>query len=300
MGTAEAVNSHKDQGNEFFKAEMWLKAAACYTKGIKDNANDAVLYRQAKLADQPAAACRLRIDLLVLMQQSLCSVAQVAEGSQSPGRCGDVHTVEARLAKRSLSERHGVGSYGRPTSGTWHQILRLRGNPTKCDRPTTLCMQALHSYEEAAKLQSGADLSHKITSLKKAIRRGGTVAPAKTADKGTGSTFAFGSSSIVDAAPSQESRIAAAPVIGAVKDDDDYQEAKKSMVSLVCRRALTHQSLQCKLALTRTCALQTNGKAIPLSTHRIQQFGKEIVAQVQQQLHEQKPIKPTVYFLPGR
>ena len=48
MGSAEIVKTHKDQGNEYFKAEMWLKAAACYTKGIKDNTDDAVLYRQAR------------------------------------------------------------------------------------------------------------------------------------------------------------------------------------------------------------------------------------------------------------
>lgn len=47
MVEAQAAQSHKDDGNNFFKAEMWLKAAACYTKGIKDNPEDPVLYRQA-------------------------------------------------------------------------------------------------------------------------------------------------------------------------------------------------------------------------------------------------------------
>ena len=47
MVEAQVTKSHKDQGNAYFKEEMWLKAAACYTKGIKDTPEDAVLYRQA-------------------------------------------------------------------------------------------------------------------------------------------------------------------------------------------------------------------------------------------------------------
>lgn len=94
MGTAETSKSHKDQGNEFFKSELWLKAAACYTKGIKDTSDDAVLYRHVSVADQactvPVPACNT---LVVLMQQSLCSVAQAAEGRQSSNRCRYMYTA---------------------------------------------------------------------------------------------------------------------------------------------------------------------------------------------------------------
>ncbi len=45
MVEAKTPKSHKDQGNEYYKAEQWLKAAACYTKGIKEEPENTVLYR---------------------------------------------------------------------------------------------------------------------------------------------------------------------------------------------------------------------------------------------------------------
>lgn len=45
--------------------------------------------------------------------------------------------------------------------------------------------------------------------------------------------------------------------------------------------------------------VQANAKPIPLTIERIQQFGKDILSQVQQQLSAKDTIKPTVYFLPG-
>ena len=37
--------SFKDLGNEEYKSGNWLKAAAMYTKGIKEDPDNAVLYR---------------------------------------------------------------------------------------------------------------------------------------------------------------------------------------------------------------------------------------------------------------
>ena len=37
--------SYKDQGNGEYKKGNWLKAAALYTKGIKEDPENAVLYR---------------------------------------------------------------------------------------------------------------------------------------------------------------------------------------------------------------------------------------------------------------
>ena len=37
--------SYKDQGNAEYKKGNWLKAAALYTKGIKEDPENAVLYR---------------------------------------------------------------------------------------------------------------------------------------------------------------------------------------------------------------------------------------------------------------
>ena len=45
MVEAQAIKNHKDQGNEYYKAELWLKAAACYTKGIKEEPDNSALYR---------------------------------------------------------------------------------------------------------------------------------------------------------------------------------------------------------------------------------------------------------------
>ena len=42
----EAALSLKDQGNEEFKLGNWLKAAAIYTKAIKQDPGNAVVYRQ--------------------------------------------------------------------------------------------------------------------------------------------------------------------------------------------------------------------------------------------------------------
>ena len=113
-------------------------------------------------------------------------------------------------------------------------------------------LQALNSYEEAAKLQSGSDLSQKITSLKKAIRKGSSKVTPKAADKGSGSSFAFAGSNGTGAAPEQQkSRIAKAPTVGAVKDDKDYEQAKKSMVSLLI------QAVKCTSRLPRDCLLLT-------------------------------------------
>ena len=43
----EGEVSLKDQGNEFFKAGNYLKAAALYTQAIKQDPNNATLYRFA-------------------------------------------------------------------------------------------------------------------------------------------------------------------------------------------------------------------------------------------------------------
>ena len=40
-------NSLKDQGNREFTSGNWLKAAALYTKAIKEEPNNSVLYRYA-------------------------------------------------------------------------------------------------------------------------------------------------------------------------------------------------------------------------------------------------------------
>lgn len=45
MVEAESAKSYQEQGNEFYKAELWLKAAACYTKGIKEEPEKVALYR---------------------------------------------------------------------------------------------------------------------------------------------------------------------------------------------------------------------------------------------------------------
>lgn len=45
--------------------------------------------------------------------------------------------------------------------------------------------------------------------------------------------------------------------------------------------------------------MQASGDPIPLTTHRIQQFGQDIIAAVQQQITDGAVIQPSVYFLPG-
>lgn len=45
--------------------------------------------------------------------------------------------------------------------------------------------------------------------------------------------------------------------------------------------------------------MQASGEPIPLTTERIQQFGKDIIAAVQQQMSRGETVRPSVYFLPG-
>eukprot|EP00959_Pyramimonas_sp_CCMP1952_P034350 719922-Pyramimonas_sp.AAC.1 len=45
MTTAEEL---KEEGNAFYKNKEWLKAAASYTKGIKLDPENAVLYRSGR------------------------------------------------------------------------------------------------------------------------------------------------------------------------------------------------------------------------------------------------------------
>lgn len=45
MVEAQSAKSYQEQGNEFYKAEQWLKAAACYTKGLKEEPEKVALYR---------------------------------------------------------------------------------------------------------------------------------------------------------------------------------------------------------------------------------------------------------------
>ena len=45
--------------------------------------------------------------------------------------------------------------------------------------------------------------------------------------------------------------------------------------------------------------MQASGEPIPLTDHRLQQFGQDIIAAVQQQMTEGTVIQPSVYFLPG-
>ena len=45
--------------------------------------------------------------------------------------------------------------------------------------------------------------------------------------------------------------------------------------------------------------MQASGEPIPLTNDRIQQFGQDIIAAVQQQMTQGSVIQPSVYFLPG-
>lgn len=52
-------------------------------------------------------------------------------------------------------------------------------------------------------------------------------------------------------------------------------------------------------ALPFHTSMQGSGEPIPLTNDRIQQFGQDIIAAVQQQMTTGTDIKPCVYFLPG-
>lgn len=102
-----------------------------------------------------------------------------------------------------------------------------------------LVIQALASYEQAAKLQSTAEFKQKIAGLKKQIQKEKAGGGRKTAEKENNakpaSNFAFANSrSASRSAESSHasSKVLAAPTVGKIQNDEDYAEAKKGMVSL--------------------------------------------------------------------
>ena len=102
-----------------------------------------------------------------------------------------------------------------------------------------LVLQALASYEQAAKLQSTAEFKLKIASLKKQIQKEKAGGGRKAVDKENiakpASSFAFAegprnAESVESKKPS--SKVLAAPNVGEIRNDADYAEAKKGMVRL--------------------------------------------------------------------
>ena len=104
---------------------------------------------------------------------------------------------------------------------------------------TCRVLQALASYEQAAKLQSTAEFKLKIANLKKQIQREKAGDGRKTADKENNgkpsSTFAFAEGRRNTQSTDNNkasSKVLAAPHVGEIKNDADYAEAKKGMVRL--------------------------------------------------------------------
>ena len=67
------MTTHKEQGNEEFRRENYLKAAALYTKGLKEDPGNAVLLRSHSV--------QLQLDwclaLFLIQLQSATSVLQI-------------------------------------------------------------------------------------------------------------------------------------------------------------------------------------------------------------------------------
>ncbi|KAL3150475.1 hypothetical protein ABBQ32_000299 [Trebouxia sp. C0010 RCD-2024] len=231
MVEAESAKSYQEQGNEFYKAELWLKAAACYTKGIKEEPEKVALY-----SNRSAALLKLQKAVKALADAETCI---------------------------RLKPEWEKGHYRKA------MVLETMGELS----------QALASYEQAAKLQSTAEFKLKIASLKKQIQRekagGGKVAAEKENRGKPASNFAFadGRRDTDNTGNNKASKVLAAPNVGEIRNDADYAEAKKGMAS---------------------------GEPIPLTTQRIQQFGQDIIAAVQQQMTKGVAIQPSVYFLPGK
>ena len=74
MVEAKSAKSHQEQGNELYKAEQWLKAAACYTKGIKEEPEKVALYRYS------FSSCKA--PFVVNKGAKSCDIAIAATGAQ--------------------------------------------------------------------------------------------------------------------------------------------------------------------------------------------------------------------------
>lgn len=138
------------------------------------------------------------------------------------------------MGEGTLSKGHGVRDYGRTQSGT--DVLNNILIDKLLNVLSYIGLQALASYEQAAKLQSTAEFKLKIASLKKQIQRekagGGKVAAEKENRGKPASNFAFadGRRDTDNTGNNKASKVLAAPNVGEIRNDADYAEAKKGMV----------------------------------------------------------------------
>lgn len=95
MVEAESAKSHQELGNEFYKADLWLKAAACYTKGIKEEPEKVALYRYSLTSSRTLYVLLRALCMRLCLQQPVRSPPKASEGRQSIGRCRDLHTAQA-------------------------------------------------------------------------------------------------------------------------------------------------------------------------------------------------------------
>ena len=99
------AESLKDQGNTEFKSANYLKAAALYTKAIKEEPENPVLYRCGCWNDPfsrqfGCKAAAVYSDECLYVQQPVRCFIEAQQGHESSGRRQHLHQVVKQLGER--------------------------------------------------------------------------------------------------------------------------------------------------------------------------------------------------------
>lgn len=191
MVEAKTPKSHKDQGNEYYKAEQWLKAAACYTKGIKEEPENTVLY-----SNRCAALLKLQKAGKALADADTC-IRLKPEWEK--GHYRKAMVLEA------------MGELNQALTG-YEQAAKLQNSSEFRHKIATLKKQIQRGSAPVMKASPAESDSGKPASSFAFTNGRSTGLSTPTADK-------------------QESKVLAAPNVGEIRNDDDYAAAKEGMAN---------------------------------------------------------------------
>ncbi|DBB12844.1 TPA: hypothetical protein ACH3X3_005606 [Trebouxia sp. C0006] len=191
MVEAKPPQSHKDQGNEYYKAEQWLKAAACYTKGIKEEPGNTVLY-----SNRCAALLKLQKAGKALADADTC-IRLKPEWEKG-------HYRKAMVLEAMGELNQALTSY--------EQAAKLQNTSEFRHKIATIKKQIQRGSAPVVKAPPAESDSGKPASSFAFTNGRSTGLSTPTADK-------------------QESKVLAAPNVGEIRNDDDYAAAKKGMAN---------------------------------------------------------------------
>lgn len=190
MVEANSPKSHKDQGNEFYKAEQWLKAAACYTKGIKEEPENTVLY-----SNRCAALLKLQ---------------KAGKALSDAETCIHIRPDWEKGHYRKAMVLEAMGELSQALT-SYEEAAKLQSSAEFRQKIASLKKQIQREGASSKKVTSPEKRSNGKPASTFAFANGRSSSPSNArADK-------------------SDSKVLAAPNVGEIRNDDDYAEAKKAM-----------------------------------------------------------------------